>query len=400
MAASFRRNTYRGRSDPGIYVRHRKGCPAGDGLRCRCKPSYRARRADLGWSPSFASRDAAAAWKASARAGAETVAQRKAAGPTFGALAIEWWSGVQSGAIGKRKGTAGYSATTLAGYERSLRYLLAPLAFGERGPSDFENRPAADLDAEHWQRWVDSLARKGLSRSRIANHLAVVSAIYGWASRATRGLVPTNPTLSVELPPNDEKPRDRVATADEAQRLLAALSEDDRVPYALAFYVGLRRSEIHRLDWSDVDLEGLSVAVRRSKSDAGTGRCCPIAPPLRAILLAAHLRAGRPTSGRVSPVSVMSGKLAERARKAWARPLAPLGIVPPVPVVALDPIGLHECRHTYASLLVAAGYNLKEVMLYMGHADLQTTSRYVKRLPQPGEARAADRLARYLEGSR
>lgn len=63
---------------------------------------------------------------------------------------------------------------------------------------------------------------------------------------------------------------------------------------------------------------------------------------------------------------------------------------------ALDPIGPHKCRHTYAPL-VAAHYTLKEVMVYMGHADLTTTSRYVKRLPQPNEGNPADRLNAYWQ---
>ena len=83
----------------------------------------------------------------------------------------------------------------------------------------------------------------------------------------------------VELPPNDEKPRDRVALAPEAAKLLAALELEDRVPYAIAFYAGLRRSEIDRLEWPDV-LDGnriaTSVLVRRSKSEAGTQRRPPI----------------------------------------------------------------------------------------------------------------------------
>jgi integrase len=153
----------------------------------------------------------------------------------------------------------------------------------------------------------------------------------------------------------------------------------------------LRRSEIDRLEWNDVDLDNLSIVVRRSKSDAGTGRRIPIAAPLVPILKAVQAR-----DGKVCTRSVMSGKLAARARKAWAYvdhenadPEEPRD--PP-----LDPIGLHEARHTYASLLVAAHYTLKEVMAYMGHADLATTSRYVKMLPQPDERNAADRLNKYL----
>jgi integrase len=54
----------------------------------------------------------------------------------------------------------------------------------------------------------------------------------------------------------------------------------------------------------------------------------------------------------------MSGKLAARATAAWAD-------------AGLERITLHECRHTYASLLMAAGYTLKDLMELMGHADLQ-----------------------------
>jgi hypothetical protein len=35
-------------------------------------------------------------------------------------------------------------------------------------------------------------------------------------------------------------------------------------------------------------------------------------------------------------------------------------------------------------------------MFFLGHADLTTTSRYVKRLPQPAEVNLADRLDAYL----
>jgi hypothetical protein len=68
----------------------------------------------------------------------------------------------------------------------------------------FGSRAAEELTAVVWQQFVDRLARKKLTRSRIANHLAVVSAIYGWASRPTRALVSHNPTLTVELPPVPE----------------------------------------------------------------------------------------------------------------------------------------------------------------------------------------------------
>jgi integrase len=62
----------------------------------------------------------------------------------------------------------------------------------------------------------------------------------------------------------------------------------------------------------------------------------------------------------------------------------------------LEPITLHECRHTYASFLMAAGYTLRELMEYMGHSSLQATERYVKLLPPLDETDPAERLNAYL----
>ena len=38
-----------------------------------------------------------------------------------------------------------------------------------------------------------------------------------------------------------------------------------------------------------------------------------------------------------------------------------------------EPIGLHECRHTFAALMVAAGVNAKALATYMGHASITIT---------------------------
>ncbi len=340
--------------------------------------------------PSYRDINEALSWYAGAGNKAKPALQaRAAAGPTFKALTDEWWAGVEQGRIGKRRGKRGYSSTTLQGYDRSLRHLLIP----EFGP-----RPAAEIGAHEWQLFVDRLARAGLSRSRISNHLAVVRAIYAWACRPTRRLVPANPTIGVELPPVDEVKRDRAATAGEAEALLEVLSAEDRVPYGLAFYAGLRRGEMDCLQWSEVDLERLWLVVRKSKSDAGTGRRLPIVAPLKPILLRAYMLQRRPDRGRVlGDVSLTSGRLAPRARRAWTQAMK--GARDSGQELRLDPIGLHECRHTYASFLMAAGYTLRELMEYMGHSSLQATERYVKLLPQPaGPDGAADRLNAYLAG--
>lgn len=373
---------------PGIYVAHSTSCPANadpDG-RCRCKPSWRGRRWDAAngkpvWGKSTKNRGEVLAWLGAAAKSADHLAELAARGPTCGSLGDEWLDGVERGRIGRRRGRGKpYSDTTIASMRRRWDYKVRP-EFGECF--------AAELTEMDWQRWIDELARTGLSRSSIAQLISLASGVYAWASAPSRRLVERNPLRLVELPPNDEKPRMRVALAPEAAALLAALEPEDRLPYAIAFYAGLRRSEIYRLEWPEV-LDGDKIATRilvmRSKSDAGTHRRPPIADNLRTILAAAWERRGRPREGKVVDVSVMSGKIAARAEAAWT-------------AAGLNRITLHECRHTYASLLMAAGYTIKELMEFMGHADLQMVNRYVKLLPQPGEDDAAARLNDYLRRS-
>lgn len=63
----------------------------------------------------------------------------------------------------------------------------------------------------------------------------------------------------------------------------------------------------------------------------------------------------------------------------------------------LGRIALHECRHTYASLSIAAGINAKALSTYMGHADISITlDRYGHLLPG-NESEAAGLLDAYLE---
>jgi integrase len=183
---------------------------------------------------------------------------------SFESIGDEWLAGIEAGRIGRRKGRGkAYSETTVADYRNAYRNFLRP----ELGPM-----VADEIGELEWQMWVDRLSREGLSRSRIAGHASVASAIYAWGMSPSRRYATRNPLRLVELPPSDEKARLRVALAPEAAKLLAALDEPDALPYAIAFYAGLRRSEIHRIEWFEV-LEGDKIATRllvtRSKSEAG-----------------------------------------------------------------------------------------------------------------------------------
>ena len=87
--------------------------------------------------------------------------------------------------------------------------------------------------------------------------------------------------------------------------------------------------------------------------------------------------------GLIVTRSVHSGKWQARADDVWDGG-------------ELERITLHEARHTYASFLMAAGYNLKQIQEYLGHADLVTTGRYIKNLPVPRGTTERAKLDAYL----
>ncbi len=65
----------------------------------------------------------------------------------------------------------------------------------------------------------------------------------------------------------------------------------------------------------------------------------------------------------------------------------------------LEPIGLHEARHTLASTMIAAVADLKTISTWMGHSSITITiDRYGHLIPG-GEEAAAAKLDAYLEAA-
>jgi integrase len=58
--------------------------------------------------------------------------------------------------------------------------------------------------------------------------------------------------------------------------------------------------------------------------------------------------------------------------------------------------GLHEARHTFASLMIAAGVNAKALCTYMGHSSLTITYDRYGHLMPGNEGEAAALLDAYL----
>jgi integrase len=119
-------------------------------------------------------------------------------------------------------------------------------------------------------------------------------------------------------------------------------------------------------------------------------RKVPIAGALRDYL-DEHLLSLAWSEGLVFGVSAVSPfvptVIAFRADKAWEK-------------AKLTRIALHECRHTFASLTIAAGVNPKALQTYLGHANISMTMDKYGHLMPGNEDEAAGLLDAYLTRAR
>ena len=374
---------------PGITVRHSRRCGIHEGRPCSCTPSYRAEV----WS----ARDGkkirkdcrtlaeAKAWRADAMREIRLGTRRASAPLTVAEAAETWLTGARAGSIRNRSGDE-YKPSSIRGYEEALRIRVLP----ELGSRRLDTITRSDLQA-----LVDRLLAEGQHPSTIRNSLMPLRAIF--RRTIARGDLAINPTRGLELPAV-RGTRDRIAAPEEASALLAAL-EQDRAVWATAMYAGLRRGELRALELSDIDLDANVIRVQRSwdaiegliepKTHAGR-RTVPVPGVLRSALVE-HVGSLDRSNGlafcQSARVSFQPKSLSNRTGRAWER-------------AGLQPITLHECRHTFASLMIAAGVNAKALSTYMGHASVMITLDRYGHLMPGNEREAAGLLDAFLSRSR
>lgn len=374
----------------GIEVRHAKACATRKGGKCNCRPTYQASvwsaREGKRLRKTFPTLAAARAWRAEAQTAVRRGTLRAPVATTVREAGEALVEGMRSGRVRTRSGDH-YKPSAIRSYEAALRDRICPELGGKR---------LGDVQRRDVQRLADDLLAEGRDPSTIRNALMPLRVIYRRA--VEDGDVAVNPCANLRLPAVRRR-RERIATPEEAQRLLVALSERDRPVWAIALYAGLRRGELMALRWKDVDLAAGVIRVERSydekgrveiepKSRAGR-RTVPIVGALRDVLVDHKARQGRGTGlvfGSSAETPFVPSNLWRRAQRAWKR-------------AGLEPIGLHEGRHTFASVLIAAGVNAKAITTYMGHTSIQTTYDLYGKLMPGSESEAAALVDAYLARS-
>ncbi|HEX5101482.1 MAG TPA: tyrosine-type recombinase/integrase [Polyangiaceae bacterium] len=245
---------------------------------------------------------------------------------------------------------AGYAVQTRAIYLRAARDLAT-----------FYGQSPATLGSTELRRWVDRLARSGISSQRRRQHHAALRFLYS----RTLGLPNVTSFLSW---PRDRERLTVVLSAAEVQRLLRALrSPTYRVFFTLLYATGLRLREACLLETRDIDAARGIIRVRHGKG--GRERIVMLSPKLLRILRR-YWSVARPpppwlfASSRGTPVN---GEVARQALKHAA-----------VAAELSCQVTPRVLRHTFATHLLESGTDIRIIQALLGHRSIRTTARYAR----------------------
>lgn len=285
-------------------------------------------------------------------------------------------------------------ATTYNKSKRTLEKYMLPFIGDQR---------LDRLNARSMQSWKDKILHMECCQTTRKNIYAEFRALLNYGVRLE--YLPRNPLTSVGnfkdtdfTPPKDKlhyytaeqflKYTAAARAYAEAENTLAAWGY--YVFFAIAYYTGMRKGEIHALRWSDI--EGDTINVRRSITQKLKGgdietapknkssyRTLQIPQPLREILKQHKIRqqqyqafsedfrvCGGERCLRDTSISNKNIQFADAA--------------------GLPHIRIHDFRHSHASLLANEGINIQEIARRLGHAKIeQTWNTYAHLYPREEE---------------
>ncbi|MHB8201944.1 MAG: tyrosine-type recombinase/integrase [Acidithiobacillus sp.] len=302
-------------------------------------------------------------------------------------------------------------ATTMALARRRLAQHIRP-AIGTRRVREIR---ASDILAMLTQaRNVSNRKQRGepLAPTTTRNLLIATRAVLAWGVK--QGHLLTNVADRVDPPASPYVERTSLSLDDVRAFLDGTQGTELEAIVPVAIGTGLRRSELCALYWSDLDLDGGIIAVRRAAANLD-GKVVIKATKTKRSQRVDHLPAfvvaalQRYKSDQLSQLTALYADELEARRRqkdgyvftrptgeAWdpnelSRQFSRL-----VRRRKLPPFRFHDLRHGYASLAFAAGVSLRGVSESLGHSAIGVTDAIYVHLRDEAKREKADRLDAYL----
>lgn len=258
--------------------------------------------------------------------------------------------------------------------------------------------------------WRIRRLQEGISPSTLNRQLSDLRACLNRAKDLWQ-LIDKNPIDGVKAEKTDKKPKVRYLNEQEEHRLRRAMddreeeiragrdssnqwrSERGYEPYSdlrvqsfadhlkpavlLSMNTGLRRGELLKLKWSNIDFNLKTLTVEAATAKDGETRHIPLNEEALTVL---KRWKDQPGVKSIYVFANSDGEPMHDMRTSWERALTMAEIVD---------FRWHDLRHHFASKLVMAGVDLNTVRELLGHSDYKMTLRYAHLAPEHKAAAVA-----------
>ncbi|MFN8655316.1 MAG: site-specific integrase [Candidatus Obscuribacterales bacterium] len=296
-------------------------------------------------------------------------------------------------------------------------WLLLNLSHGEyafdtlkKGFPELHGLRLSEITPGVIEKWRTRRQLEGISKSTLNRQLSDLRACLNRACDVF-GVLEANPLEKLKPYKTDSNAKIRYLTAEEEKRLLTALDEREEAIRAgresgnqwreqrgyaaytdlrqqvfadhlkpavlLSLHTGLRRGELFKLRWDNVDVRQKQLTVVGTTSKTGKTRHVQLNE--RALQVLRDWK-DQPGVKGAYVFTAPDGEPFEEMRTAWENALAR---------AAIKNFRWHDLRHTFASKLVMAGVDLNTVRDLLGHADYKMTLRYAHLAPEHKAAAVA-----------
>lgn len=221
----------------------------------------------------------------------------------------------------------------------------------------FDGEPVAAITSAQIDDWLRGLNVSAVTRNHYRR--LIVLAFNFAVQRGYSSVNPAEKTAKAKEPSSEIG----ILTVSQAAQLLENASPEVLPYIVIGLFAGLRRAEIERLDWNEIDFDSGLIEVKAAKSKTAQRRFVTMQVNLRE-----WLQPIRKRSGMVTPRDL---------RKQFDIVRAAAGITD-WPDNAL--------RHSFASYHLAHFKNAAATALELGHHDSRVTFAHYRELVKPREA--------------
>jgi integrase len=287
-----------------------------------------------------------------------------------------------------------YSAATKIIYRDFLLLWIRP----HWAPLDI--REVRTVAVEEWLRHLTRKDKQPLansSKAKIRNLMSVLfnhAIRYEWLEQGKNPITHVRQSAARQTDPE-------ILSPEEIRNLIEQLGSPFNLMVLLAATTGVRRSELLALQWQDIDFDNLLVHIRRSIFAGIVGKCKTHnsnKPLPLADFVARELRAWREKSKYNQPEDFIFASPSRQGVLPYSPNFLMSKIVRPAALRAnlIKRITWHTFRHTFSTMLITNGEDIKVVQELMRHGTARITVEIYSQAISKVKRRAQKRIVRAI----